>query len=62
MIIGGTPMRFNYKDYERAFPRQEKPKPRQDPEDSMVEEIEKKPVEEKEVEDGAGTDGKSDTE
>lgn len=56
-------MRFNYKDYERAFPRQEKPTPRQDPEDSMVEEIEKKPVEEKkEVADGTGADGESDTE
>lgn len=55
-------MRFNYKDYERAFPRQEKPKPRHDPEDSMVEEIEKNDDVKEEVEDGTGTDGESDTE
>lgn len=60
-------MRFNYNAYDKVFPREEKPKPRIDPEDSMIEEPdkkpeEKKPEEKKEAEDGTGTDGKSDTE
>ena len=61
-------MRFNYNAYDKVFPRQEKPKPRIDPEDAMIEEPEekkleeKKPEEKKEAEDGTGTDGESDTE
>lgn len=56
-------MRFNYNAYDKVFPREEKPKPRIDPEDAMIEEPEEKKAEEKkEAEDGTGTDGESNTE
>lgn len=55
-------MRFNYIAYDKVFPRQEKPKPRIDPEDVMIEKSVKEPEEKKEAEDGTGTDGESDTE
>ena len=55
-------MRFNYKDYERAFPQEEKPKARIDPEDVMTEVIEKPEEKKEEVEDGIRTDGEPDTE
>lgn len=56
-------MRFNYNEYLKAFPREEK-KPRKpviDPEDNMTVEEKKEPVKE-EKEDGMGTDGELDSE
>ena len=63
-------MRFDYKAYERAFPKQEKPRPVVEAEDVMTvkppEEVEEvnDPVEERKesVDDGVGTDSESDTE
>lgn len=61
-------MRFNYNAYDKVFPREEKPKPRIDPEDLMTDESgkeqkkeEPEKEEKKEAEDGTGTDGESDT-
>lgn len=56
-------MRFNIADYDKVFPRVEKPKPKKLEDESMLSEIEEKPTEEKEVlDDGMGTDGESDSE
>ena len=61
-------MRFNITDYDKVFPRVEKPKPKKEDE-SMLSEIEKPSdghvateKEKEEFEDGMGTDGESNSE
>ena len=57
-------MRFNIADYDKVFPRAEKPKKKKLEDESMLSEIEEKPAEEieEELDDGMGTDGEPDPE
>lgn len=57
-------MRFNIADYDKVFPRSEKPKKKKPEDESMLSEIEEKPAEEikEELDDGMGTDGESNSE